>query len=134
MKEISFSTEERECFVDLTAQVKKLAAEEKIEKGLCLVYCLHTTAGITINEAFDNTMGKDLINKLNELIPQGKNYLHDASQGEGNADSHMKAVYVGNSVSIPIENSQLKLGSWQNVMFFEFDGPRNRKVLVQFLR
>lgn len=134
LKEISFSTKERECFVNLTEEVKKLVSEEKIKKGICTLLCPHTTAGITLNEAFDNTMAQDLINKLNELIPQNKNYLHDTSQGEGNADSHLKAVYVGNSVSIPIESSELVLGTWQNIMFFEFDGPRNRKILAQFLK
>ena len=134
LKEISFSTKESECFVNLTSEVKQLLQEEKIQSGLCVVFCTHTTAGITLNEAFDETIGDDLINKLTELIPRGKNYLHDAAQGEGNADSHLKSVYVGQSVSIPINSGKLVLGNWQEIMFFEFDGPRNRKVFVKFIK
>ena len=133
IKELSVKTSQREEVIDITKDVEKIVSFSKIKEGTCIVYCRHTTAAVTVDESYDETVGLDLIQKLKELVPQGQNYKHDARQGEGNADAHIKVALVGPSVSIPVQKGKPALGTWQGVMFCEFDGPRQRKVLVQLL-
>jgi secondary thiamine-phosphate synthase enzyme len=126
MKTLQISTRQRAEFIDITSKVEKLVSDLKVENGICLLFCPHTTAGLTINENADPSVKKDIINHLEELVPQGKGYLHL----EGNADSHIKASLMGSSLNIIIEDNKLALGTWQGIYFCEFDGPRHRKVYV----
>ena len=95
-----------------------------------IVYIPHTTAAVTINENYDADVKHDLLAKLAALIPKSEQYYqHD----EGNSDSHLKTALVGNSATILIENGKLVLGRWQGVYFCEFDGPRDRDVIVKIV-
>jgi secondary thiamine-phosphate synthase enzyme len=114
--------------VDLTSLVQKEISKVGVAEGVCLVYVPHTTAGITINEGADPAVCRDMVEKLNELVPPGAGYRHT----EGNADSHIKASLMGSSVSVVVEKGRLLLGTWQKIFFCEFDGPRSRKVYVKF--
>ncbi len=116
--------------VDITSQVQKDVEESKLESGLCLVFTLHTTTGITINEGEPGLI-QDIPNLMNTLAPQGAGYMHDRS--DGNAHAHLQAVLLGNSVTIPVERGRLILGTWQRVLFLELDGPRRRKVYVKMI-
>lgn len=127
--EIAISTSKRNEFIDVTRQVKEFVQKSKIEKGICYIYCPHTTAAITINENADPDVKKDIIRKLSELIPEDERYSH----AEGNSDAHIKSSMLGNEKSIIIENNKLVLGTWQSIFFFEGDGPRERKVLVKIM-
>jgi secondary thiamine-phosphate synthase enzyme len=124
---INVKTRSRIEMVDITSLVQKEISKSKTPDGLCLVYVPHTTAGITINEGADPAVCKDVMDKLNELVPANAGYRHM----EGNADSHIKASLMGSSVHVMLENGHLVLGTWQKIFFCEFDGPRSRRVYVE---
>jgi secondary thiamine-phosphate synthase enzyme len=124
---INVKTRSRIEMVDITSSVQKEISKSKTSDGRCLVYVPHTTAGITINEGADPAVCKDIMDKLNELVPANAGYRHM----EGNADSHIKASLMGSSVYVMVENGRLVLGTWQKIFFCEFDGPRSRKVYFQ---
>ena len=96
---------------------------------MCLVYCPHTSAGITINESADPDVVKDLLFALNKTYPDRAEFRHS----EGNSAAHLKSSIIGCSVTIPVENCKLVLGTWQAVYFTEFDGPRVRKFYVKVI-
>ena len=129
MKEISVETHSRVEMIDITASVQKSIREEKIEKGICLVYTPHTTAAITINENADPDVPRDILAALDRAVPLSANYRH----AEGNSAAHVKSSLVGASELVIIENGRLVLGTWQAVFFCEFDGPRTRKVLISII-
>lgn len=121
-------TRQRNEFVEITDQVRQAVQSSGIRKGMCVVYCPHTTAAITINENADPDVVHDMLAWLNRTIPQRQ---ADFRHGEGNSDSHIKASLVGSSAMVLIEQGDLVLGRWQGVYFCEFDGPRTRTVHVQ---
>ncbi len=123
-KEFSIETRNQQEIIDITSEVEKLV---NTEEGVCTVYVPHATAAIMINESADPNIMSDVINCLNELIPQGK-WKHDAIDDNGAA--HIKAGIIGPSEQIPIINGKLGLGRWQGIMLCDFDGPRKRKVIV----
>ncbi len=127
---INIKTNHRTDIVDITAKVEGALKESGIETGLVHVYSMHTTAAVTINENADPDVKTDIVNSLEQLIPWENGYRHT----EGNSAAHLKTSLVGTSELIPIENSRLVLGTWQGVFFCEFDGPRNRKVKLTFIR
>ena len=127
INEITIKTGKRNEFVDITQEVAELISAQGVEEGFVILYVPHTTAGITINEHADPSVKKDILNKLEELVPPDKGYTHM----EGNADSHIKATLVGNTLTIPISGGRLLLGTWQGIFFCEFDGPRTRKLIVK---
>jgi secondary thiamine-phosphate synthase enzyme len=129
MNTIKISTTKRTELIDITSRVEKIVKESKIKDGVCVVFCPHTTAGLTINENADPSVKKDILNHLEELVPQGKNYSHS----EGNSDSHIKSSLLGSSLNIIIENNSLVLGTWQGIYFCEFDGPRQRQIYVKII-
>ena len=117
-------------FQDITQSVKTIVNESGVSDGLCVVYIPHTTCGITINEAADPDVHRDMVKALNKLIPLHDGYAH----AEGNSAAHIKTSLMGTSVSIPIQKSRLTLGTWQGIYACEFDGPRTRNVLVKILQ
>jgi len=128
--ENSFSvvSKNRSQMIDITSQVRSVVRESGISDGDVIVYCPHTTAAITINENADRDVPYDILLTLNELIPPNRGgYRHC----EGNSDAHCKSSLVGCSEQILIKKGALNLGTWQGIFFCEFDGPRNRRVLVQ---
>jgi secondary thiamine-phosphate synthase enzyme len=100
--------------------------EAGVGSGQVLVYCPHTTAGLTVNEAADPDVRADIIDGLRRLVPKSGGWRH----AEGNADAHIKASLMGSSVTVPLEGGKLALGTWQGVFLCEFDGPRRRTVRV----
>lgn len=124
---INIKTGTRTDLVDITSSVQKEVSKSGITDGICVVYVPHTTAGITINEGADPAVCRDILTKLNELVPPDAGYLHM----EGNSDSHIKASLMGSSVFVIVESGRLVLGTWQKIFFCEFDGPRSRKVLIK---
>ena len=118
---------EREGFYDITFAVKKAIENSKIQSGLCVVYCPHTTAGITINENADPDVVKDLLYGLGKAFPDRPEFCHS----EGNSAAHLKSGCIGTSVTLIVDNGAPILGRWQGVFFCEFDGPRNRKCFIK---
>ncbi len=125
IKQFTIQTSRRNEFIDITAQIQELV--EEVSEGVATVFVPHTTTGITINENADPAVPRDILKKLEELIPQKGNYSHM----EGNSDAHIKASLLGSSVRVIIKDGQLLLGTWQAIFFCEFDGPRTRKFYVQ---
>ncbi len=125
MSVIHIETKSREEVVDITEDVRKALNGKN---GLAVVYTFHTTTGIMINEA-ENGLLQDIMDRISSLVPRNAGYRHDRI--DSNADAHIKASLVGNSVIIPVENGELLLGTWQRILFLEFDGPRRRRVYVR---
>lgn len=116
--------------IDVTAEVQGFLSEAGVESGTALVYCPHTTAGITINENADPDVKSDMVRRLDELYPWNHTLdLHD----EGNTAAHLKASTVGSSQHVIIHQSRLVLGTWQGIYFCEFDGPRQRDFYVKLM-
>ena len=127
MEDLSVRTKSRTEMLDITAEVQRVVASAGAGAGVCVVFVPHTTAGVTINENADPSVQRDVIAELNKVIPVEDNYAH----AEGNSAAHIKASLMGSSVSVPIEDGRLQLGTWQGIFFCEFDGPRRRRVWVQ---
>ena len=123
---IELQTHQRNEPVDITSQVAEAVRDSGVQEGICYLYCPHTTAGLFINENADPSVVRDIFDKLNELVPHSRAHHHL----EGNADSHIKSSIIGCSLLIPVEDGKLALGRWQGIFFAEFDGPRNRQVIV----
>ena len=119
----------RESYHMITAEVKAALRESGVKDGICVVYCPHTTAGITINENADPDVRNDLVLAMEGAFPDRTAFLH----AEGNSAAHAKTLCTGASVSIPIAEGRLLLGTWQGIYFAEYDGPRRRKYYVKIL-
>ena len=130
MEKVSIKTHSRSEFIDITQAVSEIVQKSETREGMCYVYIPHTTAGVTINENADPSVRKDILNKLDNIVPWNGNYTH----GEGNSAAHIKSTLVGSSVSIPISEGRLIRGTWQGIYFCEFDGPRNREVFIQIIK
>lgn len=126
---LEISTHQRIDTVDITREVQRRVSQSGVKEGLAVLFALHTTAALTINENADPDVTRDLKAKLSRLIPQDEDYAH----GEGNSDAHIKSSLTGPSLSLVISGGNLVLGSWQAVYFCEFDGPRLRQVLVKVI-
>jgi secondary thiamine-phosphate synthase enzyme len=127
MQTLIVKTDRRTQLLDVTAQVQNAVAAAKIANGICYLYVPHTTAGIAINECADPDVAHDIEGALDRLVPKAGPYRHF----EGNSDSHIKSVLVGGSQIVFIEQGRLALGRWQGIFFCEFDGPRERKLVVK---
>lgn len=129
MEKINITTNKHSEMIDFTEGVKALIPAG-FKSGICHIFCQHTTAGLTINENADPDVQRDLLAATEELVPwNNKLFRHF----EGNSAAHLKASLMGFSQTVPISDGKLCLGTWQGIYFCEFDGPRNRKVLVQFI-
>ncbi len=130
-EEFRVKTPQREILMEITSDIKMIVRSSNIKEGVCRVFVPHTTAGITINENADKSVMKDVANYLSKLIPKGGSLGYSFKHIEGNSDAHIKSSLTGPSIEILIHKGNLMLGTWQGIMFTEYDGPRNRKVLVQ---
>ncbi|MBU1726309.1 MAG: secondary thiamine-phosphate synthase enzyme YjbQ [Candidatus Omnitrophica bacterium] len=130
MEKISVRTNNRIELIDITDQLQDAVSKSKIKDGICVIFCPHTTAGLTINENADPSVRRDIINALNKLIPANAGYSHS----EGNADSHIKSSLFGSSLNVFVEAGQLRFGTWQGIYFCESDGPRSREVWIKVLQ
>lgn len=116
-------------FYDITGTVRDYLSKSGVTDGLCVIYCPHTTAAVTINENTDPNVPADLLFQMERIFPDRNDFLHL----EGNSAAHLKASLIGPSVTVPVEGGRLALGQWQSIFFCEFDGPRARSFRVQFI-
>lgn len=125
-------TREHEQVVDITGRVARVVTESGVVDGICSVFAAHATAAVTINENADPNIGVDFMAALGKMVKDHDGWLHDRI--DDNAAAHVKSAMVGPSETIPVEGGRLALGTWQNVFFCEFDGPRKgRRVIVTVL-
>jgi secondary thiamine-phosphate synthase enzyme len=127
IRTISLKTSARTEMVDVTDLVERELAGTGISEGRITLYVPHTTAAITINEGADPAVKADVLMMLNRIVPWEADYKHQ----EGNSPAHVKASLVGPSETVLVTKGRLVLGTWQRIFFCEFDGPRNRQILLQ---
>ena len=127
MYTLKVRSRQREELVEFTGDVQKKLTESGAKEGAVTLYVQHTTAGLTVNENADPDVPRDMLHALRTLIPQhGMGFHH----GEENSDAHIKASLVGSSVTVPFKDGELLLGRWQGIFLCEFDGGRERKVIM----
>lgn len=119
-----------EGFYNVTLKVQEAVRQSGVSDGICVVFCPHTTAGMTINENADPDVVSDMLFALKKTLPDRPEFRHM----EGNTAAHLKACYTGSSVTVIIENGRLVMGTWQGIYLCEFDGPRNRKFCVKVIQ
>ena len=129
LSHISVFTRGKETMEEITNRVNDVVRRSGVEEGICYLFVLHTTAGIMINENADPSVGRDILDRLDALVPDKGSYQHL----EGNAPAHIKTTLTGLSLTVPVDKGRLALGRWQGVFLCEFDGPRDRTILVQVL-
>jgi len=130
MRVIKVRSHQREELVEFTDQVQDELKKSGEQEGICFLYVQHTTAGLTVNENADPDVRRDLLAKLQSLIPKSEPfYRHD----EGNSDSHLKTSLFGPSLTVIVTGGKLLLGRWQGIFFCEWDGPRSRRVGAMIL-
>lgn len=127
--EISVSTPQKTAFVDITEKIEEVVKESKIRNGICFIYVPHTTCGILINENYDPSVVRDILNTYERIVPQNLPYAHL----EGNSPAHIKSTIVGVNTFVFIREGKLKLGTWQGIFLAEFDGPRYRKLWIDII-
>ena len=128
VKKYTIETHQRDEMIEITHLVQAFVNEQQIQEGQVLVYCPHTTAGMTINENADPDVKTDMIRRFDEMYPwKVVKDLH----AEGNTAAHMKASTVGASQTIIVSGGKLLLGTWQGIYFCEFDGPRQRNFYLR---
>jgi secondary thiamine-phosphate synthase enzyme len=125
---IQVRSKQREEMIEITAEVEKLLPASG--DGVCVLFTQHTTCGLTINENADPDVKRDMLLFLRNTIPQ---YYEGFRHFEHNSDAHIKSSLVGSNVTVPFENGRLLLGRWQGIYLCEFDGARERKVLVKII-
>jgi secondary thiamine-phosphate synthase enzyme len=123
---ITVETRRREETIDITSRVKAAVTRAKISDGIVAVTVAHTTAAVFVNENADPDVQKDLFTALERMVPRDAKYQH----AEGNGPAHIKAVLVGNGVTLAIKDGAIALGTWQGVYFAELDGPRERSATI----
>jgi len=128
LQKLKVQTSERNEMVDVTDRLLQVVRSQNITEGMLIVYVPHTTAAVTINENADPDVKSDLLAKLSALVPHREAFYQHT---EGNSDSHLKAAMLGHAVTVLVEGGRLVLGRWQGVYFCEFDGPRQRDLIVK---
>ncbi|HLM60948.1 MAG TPA: secondary thiamine-phosphate synthase enzyme YjbQ [Pyrinomonadaceae bacterium] len=128
MKILKIQSRQREELIEITSEVEKHLPGNG--GGACLLFVQHTTAGLTINENADPDVKSDMLLFLKNTIPQ---FYDGFRHFEHNSDAHIKSSMMGASVTVPFENGKLLLGRWQGIYLCEFDGARERKILMQIL-
>ena len=127
---VSVTTRRRSELVDVTDRVRGVVERSGVREGIVVAQSLHTTAALTINENADPAVPRDLVGKLDRLVPREEAFYRHA---EGNSDSHLKTSVFGPSLTVIVSEGKLVLGTWQGIWFCEFDGPRERTIAVQVL-
>ena len=127
MEKLTVKTHKKNELVDITSEIKGIVESLNVQEGSCIVFCPHTTAGITVNEAYDPAVKTDISFSFNKISPDYSEFRHM----EGNSDAHVKSSLVGCSKHFILSRGKILLGQWQGIYFAEFDGPRTREVWIK---
>lgn len=126
-----FKTQKQREYVNITDEVQEIVTSSGVQEGMALVSAMHITAGIYVNDA-ESGLIADIDKWLEELAPFDINYKHHRT-GETNGDSHLKSLLIGHEVIVPITKGKLDFGTWQQIYYAEFDGQRNKRVIVKVM-
>ena len=129
IKEISASTQNRYELIDITREVEEIVRKSKTEEGLCLVFVPHSTAAIILTEN-ESGLKNDWLKILKKLV-EGEEFEHDRI--DNNADSHLLSGFLGQGKTLPVKDSSLIRGTWQNIFLVELDGPRSRRIIIEII-
>lgn len=122
---IELDTSAHEELVDITGEVQRIVAQSRVQTGVCHLFCRHTTAGLTVNENADPDVKRDLLMALGRIVDNSWAFRH----GEGNSPAHVKSSLLGPDLTVPVRGGRLSLGTWQGILFAEFDGPRRGRCV-----
>lgn len=125
---ITVSTSAKQEMIDITKEVQEEVSKLNVHEGICTIFTPHATAAIIINENYDPNVCKDVLDRLEKLVPLRDDYLHD--KVDGNAAAHIKAAILGPGQTVPVSQGRLQLGKWQSLMFVELDGPRSERNII----
>ena len=128
-KYINVTTMEKQNFYEITNEIRDLVKESKIKEGIVTVYSPHTTSALCINENADPDVIEDMIYALDKALPDDKKFKHM----EGNSSAHLKSINIGSSLNLTLNDGLIEMGIWQGIFFCEFDGPRERRVLIHIM-
>jgi len=131
-KELTYSTKSRRAFLNITPQVDAALRESGIREGLCLVNAMNITASVFIND-HESGLHRDFEKWLEGLAPEKPHSQYDHNGYEDNADAHLKRTVMGREVVIAVTNGELDFGTWEQIFYGEFDGMRNKRVLVKII-
>ncbi|GAP10870.1 secondary thiamine-phosphate synthase enzyme [Bellilinea caldifistulae] len=132
-QEIEIDTRGNTDIIDVTGKVEEIIKEAEVTVGICLIFTPSSTSGVTTIE-YEPGCLQDLKRVFERIAPSGEHYAHNARWGDGNGHSHIRAALLGASVTIPVQNHQLMLGTWQQIILVDFDiRPRRRRLKVQVL-
>ena len=131
-RELTFNTKSRRAFVNITPQVEEALAESGVREGLCLVNAMNITASVFIND-HESGLHRDMEKWLEKLAPEKPHSQYDHNGYEDNADAHLKRTVMGREAVIAITNGKLDFGTWEHIFYGEFDGKRNKRVLVKII-
>jgi secondary thiamine-phosphate synthase enzyme len=129
MKNLTVTTQHKTQVVNLTKEINEAIIESGVSDGIALIFTPHTTASVFLFEKIDPNLGRDLLKELHDLVPSDATYAHVGK----NADGHIKSAIMGASVTVPVVGGKALLGEWQGIYFGDFDGPRERTVLVKVI-
>jgi secondary thiamine-phosphate synthase enzyme len=130
--EFEIRTRNEEEIIDITKEIENIIEKSNVKEGIAHIFVPHATAGVILNESADPNIKIDFLKAIERIVPKRNNYLHDRI--DSNAAAHIKSAFIGSSLTIPIKDGNLYLGTWQSIMFCEFDGPRSRrKIIVQVI-
>lgn len=133
LDQMSFKTSGETDLIDMTATVREKIAVGGIDAGVAVIFVPGSTAGVTTIE-YESGVLNDLTRAIRKLAPEGDHYDHDERWGDGNGYSHVRAALLGPSLSVPIQNGRLVLGTWQQIVLCDFDNrPRERRVIIQVI-
>jgi secondary thiamine-phosphate synthase enzyme len=124
MQELKFKTSYKSEVIDITNEIKEAVIKSGVKNGIVTVFCPHSTASVIIFEKSDSSLKRDLLGMLKDIVPF-RDYSHS------NARAHLKAAFLRSNLTLIIQNAQVVLGEWQGIFLVEFDGPRERKVLIK---
>ena len=129
---IDLKTEQRQELRLITAEVQQAVADSGVQEGICLIYCTHTTAGVTANSYLDPATAADLQAEIDRLVPPREDFVH-IFDPPSDAAGHIKASLIGNHLALIIHEGQVVLGESQGLFFWEYDGPRSRRLHLKIL-
>lgn len=131
-KELHFFTKRTAEIIDITREAQLALTDSGIAEGLMLVYPMHTSSAVYLSDS-DTSLTLDFADLLDELVPQAKHWRHDETDYKKNAAGHLKAILAGHSITLPVTAGELDLGTYQTVYYFEFDGQREKEVLIKII-
>lgn len=126
-----FCTKNKREYINITDRVEQIVQKSGIKEGFALVSAMHITSGVYVNDAEEGLI-KDIDEWLEKLAPFRADYRHHRT-GETNGDAHLKSLLIGHEIIVPITNGKLDFGPWQQIYYAEFDGQRNKRVIVKIM-